>query len=86
MGRLVGALAGLLLLAGVASAQTTSTALPPQGSLKLSQIIAKVEAREGFAYISEVEWSQSGYYEVTYMTTDKAKVELHLDPMSGSTR
>ncbi len=86
MRRIAAALVGVLLLAGTAGAQTTTSTQPPQGSLKLSQIISKVEAREGFAYVSEIEWSQSGYYEVTYMTTDKAKVELHLDPMSGSTR
>lgn len=86
MRRMLGAVVGLLILAGAASAQTTGAVQPPQGSLKLSQIIAKVEAREGFAYVSEIDWSQSGYYEVTYMTTDKAKVELHLDPVSGATK
>ena len=86
MGRLPAAIIGLLVLVGAASAQTSGPAQPPQGGLKLSQIIAKVEAREGFAYISDIEWSQNGYYDVVYMTNDKAKVELHLDPVSGSTR
>jgi hypothetical protein len=51
--------------------------------MKLSEIIASVERRDKFQYIKEVEWEQEGYYEVTYYTTDKAKVEIKLDPVTG---
>jgi hypothetical protein len=66
-----------------AFAQTEPSPIPPQKSMKLSEIIASVERRDKFQYIKEVEWEQEGYYEVTYYTTDKAKVEIKLDPVTG---
>lgn len=64
-----------------AYAQDTDRA-PPQNALKLSEIVAKVEQREGFRYIDEIEWDR-GLYEVTYYTADKAKVEIRFDPVTG---
>lgn len=58
---------------------------PPPNSRKLSEIVAKVEQRADFRYISDVEWDD-GAYEVTYYTTDNAKVEIKLDPVTGETR
>lgn len=55
---------------------------PPQNALKLSEIIAKVEQRDGFRYIDDVEWER-GFYEVTYYTVDRAKVEIRFDPLTG---
>ena len=81
MKRVLIALAVLSISAGSAVAQTQ--AQPPAKSLKLSQIIAKVEGRDKFEYVYEVTWSQSGYYDITYFTSDKAKVEIKLDPVSG---
>lgn len=80
---------GLIFLSqsgAVAQAQTQSPPVPPQNALKLSEIIAKVEKRDQFRYISEVDWERDGYYDVTYFTTDKAKVELKIDPVTGQTR
>lgn len=68
-------------LGGVAAAQDAGN-LPPQNARKLSEIIAKVEQRQGFRYIDEVDWDE-GAYEVTYFTTDKAKVQIRYDPVSG---
>jgi hypothetical protein len=79
-------LAGSVILAfgaAPAFAQSDTRAVPPQNAMKLSQIVAQVEQRNQFNYISEIEWSRSGYYEVTYYTTDKAKVELKINPVSG---
>ena len=72
---------GLLFLGGVAVAQTADKA-PPQNAKKLSEIIAKVEQRQDFRYISEIDWDD-GAYEVTYYTSDKAKVEIKYDPLTG---
>jgi len=69
---------------GVGWAQAKSSTLPPANSMKLSDLLAKVEKRDKFQYVSEVEWSQNGYYDVTYFTSDKAKVELNVDPVSGN--
>lgn len=55
---------------------------PPQNAKKLSEIVAKVEKRNDFRYVKEVGWSSDGYT-VTYYTTDKAKVEITYDPVSG---
>lgn len=56
---------------------------PPDNAMKLSQIIAKVEQRQDFRYVYEVTWSEEGYYDVTYFTTDKAKVEMKYNPVTG---
>ncbi len=72
----------LMLLSGTALAQEADKA-PPQNARKLSEIIAKVEQRQDFRYISEIDWDE-GVYEVTYYTTDRAKVEIKYDPVSGN--
>lgn len=72
-----------VLICGPVYAQTSAPAVPPQKSMKLSQIIAQVEQRDKFQYVKDVEWEEEGYYEITYYTTDKAKVEIKLDPISG---
>jgi hypothetical protein len=73
--------AALLLLGGVAAAQTAAK-VPPDNAKKLSEIVAKVEQRNDFRYIAEIDWSD-GAYQVIYYTTDKAKVEIHYDPLTG---
>ncbi|MDQ0391468.1 PepSY domain-containing protein [Labrys monachus] len=80
------AFASVALLTSGAFAQSTSAPVPPPNAMKLSAMIAKVESRDKFLYLSDIEWSQSGYYEITYYTTDKAKVQLNLDPVSGQPR
>ena len=72
----------LMLTGGVALAQQADKG-PPDNAMKLSQIVAKVEQRQDFRYIDEVDWDD-GAYEVTYYTTDRAKVEIRYDPVSGN--
>lgn len=72
------------VLAGSAFAQDAAR-VPPQNAKKLSEIIAKVEQRADFRYIAEVDWDDGGY-EVTYYTTDNAKVEIKFDPVTGETK
>ncbi|TIT47454.1 MAG: PepSY domain-containing protein [Mesorhizobium sp.] len=48
----------------------------------MSEIIAKVEQRDGFRYVKEVDWDKDGYT-VTYYTSDKAKVEIDFDPVTA---
>lgn len=83
--KIVPTLLAAALMAGVglapAYAQTPDRA-PPQNAMKLSEIVAKVEQRDGFRYIDDIEWDD-GAYEVTYYTTDKAKVEIRFDPVTG---
>jgi hypothetical protein len=81
--RLLGLGVALALTCGQTFAQSSPPPVPPQNSMKLSQLVAKVEQREKFQYIKDIEWEEEGYYEVTYYTTDKAKVEIRLDPVSG---
>jgi hypothetical protein len=70
-----------ILLSGTAMAQQDQR-LPPENAIKLSEIVAKVEQREGFRFVDEIEWDQTGYT-VVYYTTDKAKVEIVFDPVTG---
>lgn len=81
-----GLVLAVLLGAMPAHAQTKDPAVPPQNSLKLSEIIAKIEQRDQFHYISEIDWESEGYYDVVYYTSDKAKVEIKIDPVSGEPR
>jgi hypothetical protein len=71
----------VLLAAGPAFAADEKP-LPPPNAKKLSEIIAKVEQRDGFRYIKEIDWD-SGAYTVTYYTSDKAKVEITYDPVTA---
>jgi hypothetical protein len=79
-------LAGLLSLTSLAIAQDKPPPVPPDNALKLSAIIATVEQRDAFHYVSDVEWNDDGYYDVIYFTTDKAKVEMKIDAVTGKTR
>ncbi|MEP6564055.1 MAG: PepSY domain-containing protein [Mesorhizobium sp.] len=72
----------VLLISGSAFAADEKP-LPPPDAKKLSEIIAKVEQRDGFRYVKEVDWD-SGGYTVTYYTADKAKVEITYDPVTAA--
>lgn len=81
--RTFGPVAAVLLLCGPVQAQTVQPPVPPENAMKLSEIIARIEQRDQFRYIDGVDWDEEGYYEVTYYTTDKAKVEIRIDPATG---
>jgi hypothetical protein len=83
MHRTVLAVTAAILCCSPALAQETPMPAPPQNALKLSEILAKVEQRDGFRYIDELEWNEEGYWDVTYFTTDKAKVEMKFNPVTG---
>ncbi|WP_139789195.1 PepSY domain-containing protein [Pseudaminobacter manganicus] len=77
-----GAVASFLVLVMAGGAYAAEARVPPQNAKKLSEIIAKVEQRQDFQYVGEVDW-EDGAYEVTYYTTDHAKVEMKFDPVTG---
>lgn len=81
--QILGSIVVAMLACGHAHAQTQAQPVPPQGSLKLSEIIAKIEKRDQFQYVSEIDWNEDGYYDITYRTNDKAKVEIKIDPKTG---
>lgn len=74
-----------LAIPGVAQSED-ATPVPPADARLLSEIIAKVEKRDQFHYIDEIRWNQDGYYQVTYFTNDKAKVEINYNPVTGEPR
>ena len=80
------ALAGALLLSTASIAEDAKPPIPPDNAMKLSELIAAVETRSDFRYVSEVLWNDDGYYEVTYYTSDKAKVEITYDPVTGESK
>jgi Peptidase propeptide and YPEB domain len=57
--------------------------LPPANAIKLSAIVAKVEQRADFRYVDRIEWDTGGFYDITYFTTDKARVEIKINPVTG---
>ncbi|RWC40184.1 MAG: PepSY domain-containing protein [Mesorhizobium sp.] len=82
MSRLLLATSVAVLLAGGPVLAADDRPLPPSNAKKLSEILAKVEKRDGFLYVKEVDWD-SGAYTVTYYTSDKAKVEINYDPVTA---
>jgi len=76
-------LALLILASPAALGQTAPAKIPPPQAMKLSELIVQVEKRDKFQHVDEIQWSDQGYYDVTYFTSDKAKVEIKLDPTSG---
>ena len=66
-----------------AQAQTEAPPIPPENAIKLSEIIAAIETRDQFRYISEIDWDEDGFYRVIYFTADKAKVEININPATG---
>ncbi|MBN9217439.1 MAG: PepSY domain-containing protein [Mesorhizobium sp.] len=85
MSRLVLVACAASLLAAGPVLAADDAPLPPPNAKKLSEIIAKVEQRDGFRYVKEVDWD-NGAYTVTYYTSDKAKVEVTYDPVTGETK
>jgi hypothetical protein len=79
-------LVALLSTGSIVFAQDSKPPVPPENALKLSAIIATVEQRDAFQYVSDIEWNDDGYYDVVYMTTDKAKVEMKIDAVTGKPR
>lgn len=73
----------LLLAIPAAAIAQDRPRIPPDNAMKLSEIVAKVEQRQDFRYVDDIEWSEEGYYDVTYYTTDKAKVEIKYNAVSG---
>jgi hypothetical protein len=83
---ILGSVCALLMLCAAAQAQTDPLSVPPQNAMKLSQIIAKIEQRENFHYVSDIEWDREGNYNITYYTSDNAKVELKIDVVTGQAK
>ena len=87
---ILGSVCALLMLCGAAYAQADPPAdpppVPPEKAMKLSDIIAKVEQRESFRYVSDIEWDSDGTYNITYYTSDNAKVELKIDAATGQAK
>jgi hypothetical protein len=81
-----GLLAAFLMIPAAAAAQDKGPAIPAPNAMKLSEIITKIEQRPQFQYVSELEWNEDGYYDITYMTDDKAKVEIKIDAVTGKPR
>lgn len=80
MKRTIFLLVMLALASPPAYAQDTNKPSPENGK-KPSEILAMIEQRPDFARLDEMSWEEEeGYYEITYRTKDKARVELNVDP------
>jgi uncharacterized membrane protein YkoI len=83
---ILGSVSALLIFCGAAQAQTNQPSGPPEKAMKLSEIVAKIEQRESFRFISDIEWDREGSYNITYYTSDNAKVELKIDAATGQAK
>jgi hypothetical protein len=77
------AAASLLIAAGLS---TPAFSQPAPDAMPLSEILATIEAEDGFGYFDEIEWDSDGYWEVEYYRADGAKVDVDIDPASGQPR
>lgn len=60
---------------------------PPPDAQPLSRIIQTLEQQRDVAYFDEVEWDDDdGHWEIEYVASDGAKVEIEVDPVSGQVR
>lgn len=76
-------LAAVVLLSSTPALADDDSPVPPDNARTLSDIVATIEKRDHFKYIKDIEWEDGGYYDVTYYTTDKAKVEIKINAVSG---
>jgi len=79
--------AGLALFtsaAGYAQGQAQAPANTASSDLrKPSEILLIIEKRPDFARLEEMSWDDDGYYEIVYLTGDKARVEINIDARTG---
>lgn len=79
----------ILTLSGAVAASQESPKpladLPPQGSVKLSQLILETEGRAGFYAIKSISYSR-GEYPFIYYMMDGAEVRLNFDVKTGEVR
>lgn len=71
------------LVVGFAFAPISALAAPPADSMPVSKIVQGIEQRSDFRYIKEVDWDDDGHYEIEYVTTDGARVEIKVNPRTG---
>jgi hypothetical protein len=74
-----------LFIAGVSLVQPAK-ADPPSDIKPLSQILQTLEQKDGFAYVSEIEWDEEGYWDIEYFTTAgrlRNRVKVNVDPLTG---
>jgi len=71
---------------GLNAAPALADRTPPPDSLPMSTIVAGLEERYSIQFIDEIEWDDDGYWEVEFYTTDGAKIELKINPVTGQPR
>jgi hypothetical protein len=69
---------------GVAVAQDIDPTSKAENGKKPSEILSAIETRDDFRYLEEMEWNDDGYYSIVYHTADMARVEIHIDALSGN--
>ncbi|WP_309082613.1 PepSY domain-containing protein [Chelativorans sp.] len=75
--------AAMLLYGPLQAQEAEERQIPPENALKVSEIVARIEARPDFRYLDEVDWDEEGHYQIVYFTTDKARVEMNINPVTG---
>lgn len=74
------------LALGLYALPAVANRTPPEGALPLSEIVTALESRYDIQFIDEIDWDDDGYWEVEFFTKDGTKVELRIDPVTGSPR
>ncbi|PVA12042.1 PepSY domain-containing protein [Pelagivirga sediminicola] len=82
-----------MITAALVAALVPATAMakdtpPPADAMKLSEVISALEERVGdeLSHIDEIDWDEDGYWEIEYVRTDGAQVEVKIDPTTGDAR
>ena len=62
-------------------------ALPPRRqAAPLSSILQSLEQRDDLGYFKEIEWNETGRWEIKYQDKDGRIVEITIDPVTGETK
>lgn len=72
-----------VLMAGLVSAPALAEEKPPQGSLPLSAIAAKVEQRQDFLAFNIIDFDNDRY-EIRYWTVGGKERKIYIDPRTGN--
>ncbi|MDR7124771.1 PepSY domain-containing protein [Pseudotabrizicola sp. 4114] len=65
---------------------SVAQAAPPADARPLSEVITTLEASGDVAWIDEIDWDDDGYWEIEYYRADGGKVQIKIDPVTGSPR
>lgn len=58
--------------------------VPPENSLPLSEVLAKIETNQSVRSFRQIEWEDDGYWDIIFFGGDSSRPQrLRIDPVTG---